>query len=83
MPMIEANIDPSVDPNAEVARKALSGVLRRFENEELAEAWLVTRRWPSGVRCPRIAGQCPIAAGVVARSSASNRTVRCGRQRSH
>ena len=52
MPMIEANIDPSVDPNAEVARKALSGVLRRFENEELAEAWLVTRRWPSGVRCP-------------------------------
>ena len=52
MPMIEANIEPSIDSNAEVERKALSGVLRRFENEELAEAWLVTRRWPSGVRCP-------------------------------
>ena len=27
--------------------------LRRFDDEDVAEAWLATQRWPDGVRCPR------------------------------
>ena len=32
---------------------ALLDVLRRYENESLAEAWLTAQRWPNGIRCPR------------------------------
>ena len=30
----------------------LPRVLRRYENESLAEAWLTAQRWPDGVSCP-------------------------------
>ena len=33
--------------------QALLDVLRRYENESLAEAWLIAQRWPNGVRCPK------------------------------
>ena len=33
--------------------QALLNLLRRYENEELAEAWLIAQRWPNGVRCPK------------------------------
>ena len=28
-------------------------LLRRYENESLAEAWLIAQRWPNGIRCPK------------------------------
>ncbi len=31
--------------------------LRRFEDESRAETWLVSQRWPSGVKCPRCHGE--------------------------
>ena len=33
--------------------QGLLHVLQRYENEELADAWLIARRWPNGVRCPK------------------------------
>ena len=30
--------------------------LRRFEDESMAETWLVSQRWPNGVECPRCHG---------------------------
>ena len=33
--------------------QTLLNVLRRYENEGLAEAWLTAQRWPNGVRCPQ------------------------------
>ena len=33
--------------------QALLNVLQRYENEYLAEAWLIARRWPDGFRCPK------------------------------
>lgn len=31
---------------------ALARMIRRFEDESYAEAWLAAQRWPDGVRCP-------------------------------
>ena len=31
----------------------LADAIKRYENESLAEAWLVAQRWPDGVRCPK------------------------------
>ena len=36
----------SIDPD-------LLRLLRRYENESLAEAWLIARRWPEGISCPK------------------------------
>ena len=36
----------SIDPR-------LLDLLRRYENESLAEAWFVAQRWPNGIRCPK------------------------------
>ena len=33
--------------------QALLDIIQRYENESLAEAWLVAQRWPNGVHCPR------------------------------
>lgn len=33
--------------------EALLTILQRYQNESLAEAWLIARRWPDGVRCPK------------------------------
>ena len=33
--------------------QALLNILERYENEELAEAWLTAQRWPDGIRCPK------------------------------
>ena len=33
--------------------QTLIDILRRYGNKSLAEAWLVTQRWPDGVRCPK------------------------------
>jgi len=33
--------------------QALLDILERYENEELAEAWLTAQRWPDGIRCPK------------------------------
>ena len=33
--------------------QALLDLLRRYENESLAEAWLIAQRWPNGIRCPK------------------------------
>ena len=32
--------------------EALLNIIQRYENESLAEAWLVAQRWPDGVHCP-------------------------------
>ena len=32
--------------------QALLDIIQRYENESLAEAWLVAQRWPNGVHCP-------------------------------
>ena len=32
--------------------QALLDVIERYENESLAEAWLIAQRWPNGVHCP-------------------------------
>ena len=33
--------------------QGLIDVLQRYENESLAEAWLIAQRWPNGVHCPK------------------------------
>ena len=33
--------------------QVLLDILERYENEELAEAWLTAQRWPDGIRCPK------------------------------
>ena len=33
--------------------RALFADLRRFEDETVAEAWLIAQRWPDGVQCPK------------------------------
>ena len=33
--------------------RALLDTLRRFDDETVAEAWLIAQRWPGGIRCPR------------------------------
>ena len=33
--------------------QALLDAFQRYENESLAEAWLVAQRWPNGVHCPK------------------------------
>ena len=54
----DENRHEQFDPGAENQNptsvdQALRDVLRRYENESLAEAWLTARRWPDGIRCPR------------------------------
>ena len=43
----------AVDQNPTTVNEELLDILRRYENESLAEAWLTARRWPDGIRCPR------------------------------
>ena len=33
--------------------QALLDALQRYENETIAEAWLVAQRWPNSIRCPK------------------------------
>ena len=33
--------------------EALLDIIQRYENESLAEAWLIAQRWPNGVHCPK------------------------------
>ena len=55
-PSAEDRYDPpqpaSAKEHTPLISQTLLRVLRRYENESLAEAWLIAQRWPNGVRCP-------------------------------
>ena len=43
----------SENENTPSIGQALLDTLQRYENESLAEAWLIAQRWPDGVCCPK------------------------------
>ena len=49
----ERPLPASTKEHSTSAERILLDILHRYENESLAEAWLVAQRWPDGVRCPR------------------------------
>ena len=67
--------------NVAGGERTLADVMRMFDSEETAEAWLYFMRWPNGVICPLCGsesisrqaaeGRSPIAAEHVAGISAS------------
>ena len=48
----EAPLPAAKNDNLTSIDQALLNLLRRYENEELAEAWIIAQRWPNGVHCP-------------------------------
>ena len=45
---------PSPDDGHRISiDQALLDLIQRYENESLAEAWLVAHRWPNGIICPK------------------------------
>ena len=56
LPSAEVRHEPlqpaAENQNPTSINQALLDVLRRYENESLAEAWFIAQRWPNGVECP-------------------------------